>query len=180
MTSVQVAQYLPSSMFTSPELPAALQEGVAIAEALIQEMVALAPQPRPHPDTLEPLYATAVAALNSRQHEQAQAVFGVLVAQAPDDWRFHAGFAEAHALCADLDLAHLHYALAIHLAPEQLALRLSMAQVLMAQGLTGQAQLLLWQVAALTSDMPEQAKLHERAEALLQLASGSSDPSTPP
>ena len=162
-------------MSTPTNLPAALREGVAIAEALIQELVALAPQPRPDPGTLEPLYATAMAAMNGRQHEQAQAVFGVLVGQAPDDWRFHAGLAEAHALCADLDSAHLHYALAIHLAPENLALRLSMAQVLMAQELTGQARLLLWQVAALTGSQPGQDKLHERAKALLQLAEGSSD-----
>ncbi len=166
-------------MSTPTELPAALQEGVAVAEALIQEMVALAPQPRPDPGTLEPLYATAMAALKGQQHEQAQAVLGVLVGHAPDEWRFHAGLAEAHALCGDLDLAHLHYALAIHLAPDHLALRLSMAQVLMAQELTAQARLLLWQVAALTSNQPQQAKLHERAKALLQLAEGSPDPLTP-
>lgn len=175
MTTLLVALATAAAMSTSIHLPSALQEGVAIADALIQELVALAPQPRPPSGTLEPLYATAVAALNGRQFEQAQAIFGVLVGQAPDDGRFHAGLAEAHAHCADLDLAHLHYALAIHLAPDNLALRLSMAQVLMAQELTGQARLLLWQVAALTGSQPGQDPLHERAKALLQLAEGSSE-----
>ena len=166
-------------MSTTPQLPAALQEGVAIAQALIDDMVAVAPQPRPDASVLDPLYSIGQMALKSRQLEQAQSIFGMLVGQAPDDWRFHAGFAEANALSTELDQAHLHYALAIHLAPDNLPLRLSMAKVLMAQGLMGQARLLLWQVAALTGSRPDQAQLHERAKAMLQLAQASADKSLP-
>ena len=150
-------------------LPSAFQEGVEAAQTLIDTLQEVSPQPPVDVATLEPLYAAAYGALSAGNYSEAQAGFMVLVAHAPTDPRFFAGLAAAQLRQGLLDEAAVSYALANHLDPDNLKLRVPLAEVLMALKRNEQAELLLMQVKALTKGVDGMNSLHDRANALLQL-----------
>lgn len=151
-------------------LPPACQEGAEAMAMLLDLLEQMAvPLADGQVGSLEPVYYAAYSALGSGQFEDAQAAFMTLVAHAPKDPRFFAGLGKAQQGLGQLQEASLSLALANHLDPDNMPLRLSLAEVSLALKETLHAQLLLMQVKALTQGRPDQLKTHERASALLSL-----------
>lgn len=146
-----------------------LDQGSQDAQTLIDVLCASAAHPRPDADTLDGLYATAMAALSRRKFEDAAAAFSVLLALCPEAARSYAGLAHAKRGLGLLDEASMFFALAIHLDANNLTLRVPLAETLYAMDRKAHAWGLLEQVRVLTLDTPSQAQLHERVKALQKL-----------
>lgn len=159
-----------NSMNDTFTLPSAFQDGVEAATRLLDVLEQLAAKPADGQlSSLEPVYYAGYSALAAGRFEDAQATFMTLVAHAPKDPRFFAGLGKAQQGLGLLHEASMSLALANHLDPHNMPLRLSLAEVSLALKEYPHAQLLLTQVKALTEGVPDQLRTHERASALLSL-----------
>ena len=150
-----------------------LPEWITAGAEQTRQMIALLHEIKPaeaaDPASIEVLYALGFAALNARQHDQAQALFTALVSQQPTESRFVAGLALASAGVGDLDLALQLHMMAVALDTDNTRLLLGWAETLIALGQRSEAAVVLELIELAARHDSSLAGLRQRAHALLEL-----------